>query len=183
MEAIETLRREHRIVDQVCEACRQELDRAAETSDLDPIEVERFVEFFRFFTNACHDPKEEDLLFTMLHHKGLSWDEDPLAELVREHEEMRVILDTADGWVPHLKLGERGVVRPLCRDLRLYTELVQEHIVKEEMGVFVLALEMLSEADLDELTLAFDNIACDEGDEGVHQYYSELARELASSTA
>jgi hemerythrin-like domain-containing protein len=183
MEAIETLRREHRIVDQVCEACRQELDRAAETDVLDPVEVERFVEFFRFFTNACHDPKEEDLLFTMLHHKGLSWHEDPLADLVREHEEMRVILDAADGWVPHLKGGDQSAVRPLCRDLRNYTDLVQAHIAKEESGVFLLALEMLSEDDHDELTLAFENIACDEGDEGVHQYYSELARELATYSA
>ena len=182
MEAIETLRREHRIVGQVCEACRAELDRADETGVLDPVEVERFTEFFRFFTNACHDPKEEDLLFAMLHHRGLSWDDDPLADLVREHEEMRVILDAADGWVPHLKLGEQSAVRPLCRDLRSYADLVQAHIDKEETGVFVLALEMLSEADHDELTLAFENVACDEGDEGVHQYYSQLARELVSYT-
>jgi hypothetical protein len=58
MEAIETLKREHRIVDQVCEACRRELDRADDTGVLDPIEMERFVEFFRFYANACHDPKE-----------------------------------------------------------------------------------------------------------------------------
>ena len=34
-----------------------------------------------------------------------------------------------------------------------------------------------------ELTLAFENVACDEGDEGIHQYYSELARELAAYSA
>lgn len=180
MEAIETLKREHRIVDQVCEACRHELDRADDSGGLDAVEVERFVEFFRFFTNACHDPKEEDLLFTMLHHKGLSWHEDPLADLVREHEEMRVILDAAAGWVPLLKSGESNAMRPLCRDMRRYTDLVQAHIRKEEGGVFVDALELLTEADHDELTLAFENVACDEGDEGVHQYYSELARELAA---
>ena len=183
MEAIETLRREHRIVDQVCEACRRELDRADDSGGLDPVEVERFVEFFRFYTNACHDPKEEDLLFTMLHHKGLSWHEDPLADLVREHEEMRVILDAAAGWMPLLKSGESNAVRPLRRDMRRYTDLVQAHIRKEEEGIFVDALELLTEADHDELTLAFENVACDEGDEGVHQYYSELARELAAYSA
>jgi hemerythrin-like domain-containing protein len=183
MEAIETLKREHRIVEQVCEACRHELDRADATGTVDPGEIERFVEFFRFFANACHDPKEEDLFFTMLHHKGLSWDEDPLADLVREHEEMRVILDAAAGWVPHLKSGETSAMRPLCRDLRNYIDLCQAHTRKEEEGVFVHALDTLTEADHDELTLAFENIACDEGDEGVHQYYSQLARELASSSA
>jgi hemerythrin-like domain-containing protein len=183
MEAIETLKREHRIVDQVCEACRRELDRADDTGVLDPIEMERFVEFFRFYANACHDPKEEDLLFTMLHHRGLSWEEDPLADLVREHEEMRVILDAASGWVPHLKDGESSAMRPLSRDMRSYTELVLAHIRKEEEGIFVHALDTLTEADHDELTLAFENVACDEGDEGIHAYYSELAHELAAYTA
>lgn len=180
MEAIETLTREHRIVGQVCDACLRELDRADVTGVLDAVEIERFVEFFRFFTNACHDPKEEDLFFTMLHRKGMSWGEDPLAGLVREHEEMRVLLDAAAGWMPHLKSGERNAVRPLCRDLRSYANLVEEHMRKEEIGVFAHALDTLTEAEHDELTLAFENIACDEGDEGVHQYYSQLAHELAS---
>ena len=180
MEAIATLTREHRIVGRVCDACLRELDRADETGVLDAVETERFVEFFRFFANACHDPKEEDLLFAMLHRKGMSWGEDPLAGLVREHEEMRVILDTAAGWVPRLKAGERNAVRSLCRDLRRYSNLVDEHMRKEERGVFAHAVDTLTEAEHDELTLAFENIACDEGDEGVHQYYSELAQELAS---
>ena len=180
MEAIETLKREHRMAAQVCEICRKQLDRADETGTVDVEEIDRYVEFFRFFTAACHDPKEEDLLFTMLHHKGLAWDEDPLAELVWEHEQLRVIMDTATGWLRHLKAGEQSAVRPLCRDLGTWTDLCLDHMRKEETGIFVHALATLTEADRDELTLAFENVACDECDEGADEYYTELVRELAS---
>lgn len=183
MEAIETLKREHRIVDQVCQACREELDRAAETDVLDPVEIERFVEFFRFYTNSCHDPKEEDLLFTMLHHKGLAWEEEPLATLVHEHEVMRATLEAAAEWVPKVKRGDQSAIEPLRYDLYAYVDLVDEHMAKEETGIFVHAAETLSQADHDELTQAFENIECDEGDEGVLEYYRELAHELASYTA
>jgi len=181
MEAIETLRREHVVVDQVCTACLRELDRADDTGELEAVEMERFLEFFRFFANACHDPKEEDLLFTMLHHRGLPWEDEPLAGLVREHEDMRVVLDNAAGWMPLVKQGEASATKSLCRDMRRYVELVARHIRKEDEGVFAHALDVLSDADHDELTLAFENVACDEGDEGVHQYYRELARELAGA--
>jgi hemerythrin-like domain-containing protein len=99
---------------------------------------------------------------------------------LREHEEMRVVLDAAADWVPHVRSGERSAARPLCRDLRSYANLVEEHMRKEEIGIFAHALDTLTEAEHDELTLAFENIAGGEGDEGVHQYYSDLAHELAS---
>jgi hemerythrin-like domain-containing protein len=172
MEAIATLEREHRVMGEVCKACRHELDRAGHSHVLDAVEVERFVEFFRFYTNSCHDPKEEDLLFTMLHHKGLAWEDEPLATL-----------EAAAEWVPKVKRGDQSAIEPLRYDLYAYVDLVDEHMAKEEAGIFVKAAEILSQADHDELTQAFENIECDEGDEGVLEYYRELAHELASYTA
>lgn len=180
MEAIATLKREHRIVGEILRACRHELQRASRSHAVDAAEIERFVEFFRFFTNSCHDPKEEDLLFTMLHHKGMSWDEEPLRSLCHEHELMRATLDAAAAWIPKVRRGDQSAVEPLCYDLGAYVDLVEAHMAREEDGVFVDAVKILSESDHSELTLAFENIACDEGDEGVLEYYRELARELAS---
>ena len=95
-----------------------------------------------------------------------------------------MILDAAAGWVPLLKSGESNAMRPRRRAMHRHTDLAQAHIRKEEEeGVFVDALELLTEADHDELTLAFENVACDEGVEGVHQYYSELTREVAAYSA
>jgi hemerythrin-like domain-containing protein len=183
MEAIATLKREHRVMGDVCKACRHELDRAGHSHVLDAAEIQRFIEFFRFFTNSCHDPKEEDLLFTMLHHKGLAWEDEPLASLVHEHTLMRATLEAAAEWIPKARRGDQSALEPLRYDLYAYIDLVDEHMAKEEAGIFVYAADTLSQADHDELTQAFENIECDESDEGALEYYRELAHELASYSA
>ncbi len=183
MEAIDTLRYEHRVVHAVCDAALHELDKAESIHAVDAAEVERFVEFFRFFANSCHDPKEEDLLFTMLHREGLAWDEEPLAGLTHEHEEMRVILDSAAEWVPKAKRGDQSALPPLVHNMRAYVELVRGHVEREEETVFPMALEMLTQTDHDELTEAFETVACDESEEGAVEYFKELARELVAEAS
>lgn len=183
MEAIATLKREHHLMGEVCKACKRELERAGRSHAIDAAEIERFIEFFRFYTNSCHDPKEEDLLFTMLHHKGLAWDEEPLKSLCYEHDAMRAMLRAAQEWVPRAKRGEQSALEPLCHDLYAYVDEVERHMAKEESGVFAHALDVLSDEDHEELTRAFETIACDENDEGAVEYYQELAEELASYSA
>ncbi len=181
MECIETLKREHGMVRLVISAARRDVARAAETHELDRVESEQLLDFFRYFANSCHDPKEEDLLFAMLHRRGLPWDGYPLCELVREHEEMRVVLDSASDWLRPAEEGDVAAVEALLHNLTMYLDLVDTHIEKEEDILFPIALQWLSPADLEELSDAFAAIACEELDEGVHAYYSDLAHHLAGS--
>ena len=81
MESVEILKREHRTVLLVAKAARRDLEGADDTYPMAVDEIERLLDFFRYFTNSCHDPKEEDLLFTALHRRGMSWDVSPLREL------------------------------------------------------------------------------------------------------
>jgi hemerythrin-like domain-containing protein len=182
MEPIEILRREHRMVQRVATATRRDLDCAEETDVVASDRLERSLEFFRYFTNSCHGPKEEDLLFTALHHRGLAWDDDPLRELVREHEAMRVALDSASDWVLLERAGDVSAARPLAHDLRIYLDLLERHIAAEEGTLFPLARELLTQGDLKQLAEAFDAIACEELELGDRAYYADVARELASTT-
>jgi hemerythrin-like domain-containing protein len=183
MECIEILKREHQMVRLVIEAARRDLQRAAEAHAVEPAEAEQLLDFFRYFTNSCHDPKEEDLLFAMLHHRGLSWEGYPLRDLIQEHAEMRVVLDSATDWLKPAESGEPAAVEALLHDLTVYLDLVDAHIAKEEEEVFPLALQWLTAGDLEELGDAFTAIACEELDEGVHAYYTDLAHHLASPAA
>jgi len=184
MEPIEVLRREHSMVRLVLGAASRDLDQIATTRAADVAELERLIDFFRYFANACHDPKEEDLLFCMLHRRGLSWETWPLDELLREHEEMRVTLDSAADWLPLLHRGEPAALEPLVHNLRLYLSLLDAHVQKEEDLVFPLALRYLTSDDVEELRHAFDLIEEEEGaEEGVREYYADLAQRLARSTA
>jgi len=181
MEAVEILKREHHTVLLVAAAARRDLEVAGETREIAADEAERLLRFFRYFTNACHDPKEEDLLFTALHRRGMSWDESPLRELVREHNEMRIVLDTASDWLTLLRAGDCTAMIPLAYDLEAYLDLLERHIAVEEEAIFPMVHELLTARDLEALRDEFAAIACEELEEGVYAYYTDLAFELAGS--
>lgn len=181
MESLEILKREHRTVLLVVSAARRDISRSLKSGELDPHEIEKLLDFFRYFTNSCHEPKEEDLLFTTLHRRGMDWGAYPLWDLVRQHEEMRVVLDAASDWLPAAKAGDPAACGPLLHDLEAYLDLVEEHIRFEEGTVFPIALQRLKPQDFAELGAAFSAIACEELEEGVHAYYSDLARHLAGA--
>jgi hemerythrin-like domain-containing protein len=183
VESVEILEREHRTILLVVKAARRHLKGAAETHEIAEDEMERFLDFFRYFTNSCHDPKEEDLLFTALHRRGLSWDAHPLRELAREHEEMRIVLDSASDWLPLVRAGDSAATLPLLHDLEIYLDLVERHIAAEEEALFPLVQERLTARDLEELSGAFAALACEELEEGVHAYYTDLAHELTGAAA
>jgi hemerythrin-like domain-containing protein len=183
MDSLEILREEHRVALRVAHAARRRAEEALRRGDLDTDAADRTLDFFRYFTNSCHSPKEEDLLFTALHHQGLSWDEPPLRGLVEQHEELRVVLDSATDWLRLVDAGAPGALEPLLHDLRLYLDLLERHVNAEEQVLFPLALERLRPRDLEELGDAFSEIACEEAEEGIHEYYAGVARRLAGAAA
>jgi hemerythrin-like domain-containing protein len=183
MEPLEILKREHRMVSQVAQAARRDVDRAGETGDADAVELDDLIEFFRYFMNSCHAPKEEDLLFTMLHRRGLAWDVSPLCDLVREHEAMRVMLDSASDRLVRFRAGDAGALPPLLHELTAYLDLLEQHVADEEEIVFPLAQERLTDHDFAELAGAFSALACDELDDGMHTYYADMAHHLAGAAA
>lgn len=181
MESVEILKREHRTVLLVAEAARRELKGAGETHEIAADEAEQLLDFFRYFTNSCHDPKEEDLLFTALHRRGLPWDAYPLRELVRDHQAMSVVLDSASDWLPRARAGDATAIMSLGHDLEVYLDILERHIAAEEEAIFPMVQELLTVHDLEELGDAFTAIACEDLEEGVHAYYSDLAHELVEA--
>ena len=63
MQSIETLQREHRVVTLVADAARSNLLEERSGGGARVVEIDRFIDFFRHYTIACHHPQEEDLLF------------------------------------------------------------------------------------------------------------------------
>ena len=178
MDTIGTLKREHDACRGVAAAARRRL--------IDPDqpsvgEIEDFIDFFRYFSNSCHDPKEEDLLFTALHRRGLSWDGYPLHDLVTQHQAMHVTLDSAADWLPLAKAGDRSAVGPLIHNLRMYLDQLLLHMDNEEESIFPMAQHWLSQEDQRELETAFAAAACAEAQDEVHDFYGGLARRLVAA--
>ncbi len=184
MECIEILRREHRVVTLVADAAHRRLDDARSSAGADELaEVDRYVDFFRYYTIACHDPKEEDLLFAALHHRGMSWDGYPLHALMDDHAALRRTLDAASDDLTLARAGDFSAVGLALAALEDYLELLVRHVETEEEILFPIAERWLSDADFRILDERFEEVACDEADEGMQEYYTHLAHDLAGTAA
>jgi hemerythrin-like domain-containing protein len=181
VDPLEILRQEHRLALRVVGSAREMAADSAAGGRLDTARLGEVLDFLRYFANACHGPKEEDLLFTALHRHGLQWDRPPLRDLMRQHEELRVALDSATDWFSLADEGVPGAVGPLLHDLLVALDVLERNIALEEHTLFPLAGERLHQRDLDDLACSIAAIVCDEEDEGVHAYYAGVARELAGA--
>ena len=179
MRPTETLSREHTLVILVTKEAEQEVRYMRDTGEYRKEEVGELVDFFEFFTEACHDPKEERLLFARLCKRGLSRDSGILAQFYREHEEFTTRLRDIEHWLRRDKKEGPLDVAELAEQLDAYLNLMRSHVAREDEHLFALADGMLTDEDQEELERAFEAVESEEVAEGIHEKYSELVRLLA----
>jgi hemerythrin-like domain-containing protein len=182
MKPTDTLRDEHRSVAAVAAVAERQvkLIQAGERPDIG--DLEHIIDFFRFFTVACHEPKEEDILFSRLHRCGVSRDKGPLAEMMEEHAELRQLLTRIGHLLPPARSGDDEALAALAGYLHKYDELVISHMAAEEEQIFPLMESSLGESDIEYLTEEFGTVAEHESDLGLHEFYMDLARQLTGTT-
>jgi len=182
MEAVEILTREHGRVRAVAAAVRGGI--AAESGGGTSTvlgDLGRLLDFFSFYSSSCHEPKEEELLFAALHRRGMAWDAPPLRDLVMEHAELHIALQSAEDWLPLARSGDVTARESLLHDLEVYLQLLETHLEKEDAILFPATPRWLTADDLEVLSDAFTAIARSERDQGVYAHYADLAHELAGT--
>lgn len=179
MRPTDTLAKEHLLVILVTKAAEQEVRYMRDTGEFRPEVIDELVDFFQYFTEGCHDPKEESLLFARMRLRGLPGDTGILAEFYREHQEFHSRLRDIEHWLRAMKKTGTGDVPELAGHLDGYLKLMRAHVAREEELLFPMANELLTDEDQDELAQGFDSIECEEVAIGVRERYSELAHLLA----
>ena len=179
MRPTDTLAREHSLVIAVTKAAEQEVRYMRDTGEYRPEVIAELVDFFEYFTEGCHDPKEEHLLFARLRQRGLPADTGILAEFYGEHQEFHSRLRDTEHWLRARKKTGAGEVSELAEQLDGYLKLMRSHVAREEELLFPMADELLTDEDQEELAQGFDAIECEEVEIGVRQRYSDLAHLLA----
>lgn len=180
----EILEREHRVMYEVLAAAEKECAYIDETGDCHTALVQDMIEFFRYFADGLHDPKEEGLLYARCHRRGMTDEDQPLEQLLGEHEWSKGQLVALQHTVDAIKAGRGELAPELARELRDYVDVYRRHMEVEETQFFDLVSHYLTENDLKELSQEFAAVYEDELEEGVHGFYEELAhRVLAAETA
>jgi len=176
--AIETLTREHRVIEQVL-ASLETFALALDEGTPDARQrVADYAEFFREFADRCHHGKEEDKLFTALTDHGLPADGGPVAVMLQEHEEGRrhvralAEIGAADG---PMTSADRLRVRDHASE---YVPLLRQHIRKEDGILFPAAEGVLPPAVLAALREEFERHELEEMGSGAHERLHRLADEL-----
>jgi hemerythrin-like domain-containing protein len=172
------LEAEHRLVLEVADAADAECRHIEATGTIRADLVGDMIGFFRYFNDGLHDPKEEDLLFARCHKRGMTEQDEPLEQMLGEHEWCRGKLDGLEQALGRIDPNDRAAALDVAVRLREYVEVVRCHIEVEENVFFDTAQHYLTENDRRELTEEFEAVHWDEVEEGVASYWEDLAHRL-----
>jgi hemerythrin-like domain-containing protein len=172
------LEAEHRLMLEVAEAAEAECRHIEATGAIRLDLVGDMIGFFRYFGDGLHHPKEEALLFARCHRRGMTDEDEPLEQMIGEHEWCRVKLDGLEQTLERIDPGDRAAALDFAARLREYLEVARCHVEVEEDVFFDTAQHYLTESDRHELTEEFEAVHWDEIEEGVSSYWEDLAHRL-----
>ena len=172
------LEAEHRLMLEVADAADAECTHVEQTGAVRRDLVGDILGFFRFFCDGLHDPKEDGLLFSRCRKRGMTEQDEPLEQLLGEHEWCEGRLDALQRELYLLPLDDRDAALAFAADLREYVGVLRCHMEIEETQFFDLAQHYLTGDDRERLTEEFESVHYDEVEVGVQAYWQELAHHL-----
>jgi hemerythrin-like domain-containing protein len=175
------LEAEHRLLLEVADAADDECLHTECTGVLRRDLAGDILGFFRYFLDGLHDPKEDGLLFSRCRKRGMTEADEPLEQLLGEHEWCAGRLDALQRELELIGPDDGTAALQFAADLREYVEVVRCHIEVEETQFFDLTQHYLTEDDRARLTEEFESVAYDEVEEGVHGYWEDLAHRLSQA--
>lgn len=181
MNPIEDLKTEHEAVRLTLRILDKIVLEASKTGGIPrPGDMDQLLEFFTVFVDTCHHGKEEELLFPAMEAVGVSRDGGPIGVMLKEHEEGRGHVKAKRAALNRSHDEATGAVADLSRQTRAYTELLDQHIQKENRVLFPMAIRHLSAEKLNELNDGFEKIETDKIGAGRHEAFHRMLDSLKS---
>jgi hemerythrin-like domain-containing protein len=176
--ATDILRSEHDVILRMLDATEEVARQLGSGATVAPATLDGLLEFFRLFADRCHHGKEEDLLFPLLHEKGMPREMGPIGVMLSEHAQGReLIAQMARAAAAHSQgLPQAGV--EWARAARGYAALLREHISKENNILFVMAERMLTPDEQGRLAEQFERVETDKMGAGTHERLHSLMDKL-----
>lgn len=154
MQARGPLMIEHRLIERMLMIIKDGLVQVEETQKIDPLFVDKAVDFIRTYADRTHHGKEENILFRDLNNKGLSEvDRRLMNELIEEHIFGRSTTKALVEANTRYRNGESSALGDVTRYLHTLVDFYPKHIEKEDKVFFPAARAYISEAE-DKLMLA-----------------------------
>ncbi len=180
MRPTEILMQEHRIIEQVLDCLETMFQRAEVGEKVDLESANQAIDFFRNFADRYHHGKEEGCLFPLLEQKGFSREQGPTSVMLCEHEEGRRHVRGMDQAASAIAAGDPAATADFVFHARAFTQLLREHILKEDNCLFQMTDRALSDQDQSRLLESFAHAEHEDMGPGTHEKYLNIAAELAN---
>lgn len=154
------LKSEHSTILRVIDVLQRLMDRAERGDGFETAGLARCVEFFRFFADACHHAKEEDLLFPLLETRGVPREGGPIGVMLYEHSLARKFTQQMADALAALEDGDQDAENRFKVAAHQYIELLRNHIFKEDNVLFHMADRLLTDDDQTTLCGRFCEVGC-----------------------
>lgn len=177
MKPTEILSGEHRVIEQVLHCLDKIAENAARSGRLAEQDARDAIDFLRNFADRCHHGKEENNLFPALEAQGFPRHGGPVGVMLSEHDEGRRHIRAMDEALSAAS-GDAAAVRQFVEHARAYTELLRQHIQKEDNILFVLADRVLGPDEQEELLTRFEYVEAEHMGVGTHEKYLAVANRL-----
>lgn len=179
MRATETLKSEHRVIEQVLNCLERMAIQARAEGSFCIQDANDALDFFREFADGCHHRKEEDRLFPMLESHGLPPQGGPTSVMRSEHERGRELIRAMRRALDAATARCDGAAEQFAFHAEAYVKFLRAHIDKEDHCLFPMADQLLTSADQNRLAAGFETIEHEQDDPKRHSRYLNIASELA----
>ena len=137
MEARGPLMIEHRLIERMIRQIQKVLKQIDATNEVDPLFIDKVVDFIRTYADRTHHGKEEDILFRDLQKKELSNDDRRVMnELVEEHVFGRHTTKNLVEANDRYRSGGKSALRAIEDHLHTLVDFYPKHIKKEDKVFF-----------------------------------------------
>jgi len=172
------LKEEHRVIKRMLTVLNVACEKLEKGEEVSPEVFKKAIDFIRVFADRCHHGKEEETLFPFVEQRGLPREGGPTGVMRMEHERGRNFVKALEEAVEKYKQGDENAKAAIIENARGYTQLLAQHIPKEDDILYPLADKVLSHEDQKKLLTKFEEIEKERIGEGKHIEYIHLVETL-----
>jgi len=166
---------EHRFIERMITLIKHALAQTEKTREIDPVFVDKAVDFVRTYADRTHHGKEEDILFKNLQDKKLSdADRRVMNELIEEHAFGRTTTRALVAANTRYRNGDASALADIANCLRTLVDFYPKHIEKEDKVFFPASRVYFTEAEDQAMLAAFWEF----DRQMIHEHYKSVVDDL-----
>ena len=181
MVATEALKKDHRVIERMLDVLQALAKKLDQGGDVPAESLKKISAFIKTFADNYHHGKEEEILFRTMEEKGFPREGGPIAMMLAEHDEGRGYTRALAVGIEKYTSGDGNAKKVIAENARNYSDLLAQHIPKEDNILYVMANNILPESLQKEILNKFEIVEKEKLGEGGRQYYVNLVEELAKA--